>query len=263
MLANPASLSEPIIGVTIKHGDADWVARSARNYLDALAACNGIGVVLSPDAPVVFPDGATFYPDGEGRLPEAVLAHLDGLVLAGGGDVDPKYFGQPMNGANPASISLLRDELELTLARQAMAANLPVFGICRGCQVLNVAAGGGMVQHFDGHRSSKENPIYHDVLIDPASRLYGIVGQVRLSTNTYHHQGVDAQTLAPLFTSTAVVACEPWLIEAFESQSHAWVVGVQWHPERLYELSDQHQLLWADFVAACRQHAGLHSGGLR
>ena len=74
-----------------------------------------------------------------------------------------------------------------------------------------------MIQHFDGHRSPREDPFHHDVLIDSDSQLYAIVGQERLPTNTYHHQGVDQSTLASLFTPTGIVEDDPWLIEAFES----------------------------------------------
>jgi len=243
--------SRPLIGVTTKEGDPDVARRRTRNYMHALTALNAHGIVLTPDAPTRFPDGSTYSPDDQGRLPAAVLPRLGGLILSGGGDVDPYYFGAEMDGANARAISRPRDELELTLSRQALENNVPVFGICRGCQVLNVAAGGGMIQHFDGHRSPRENPFYHDVLIDVDSRLHEIVGLDRLPTNTYHHQGMDHDTLAPCFTPTGVADPDTWLIEAFESRDHTWLIGVQWHPERLFELTETHWLLWADFVRTC------------
>ena len=246
--------TRPVIGVTTKLGDPEWVRQNTQPYLDALDEFGAHAVVLAPDAATVLPSGRQFVPDAAGRLPREIMQHLDGLILAGGGDVDPKYFGETLNGANVDSISLLRDELELTLSRDALTDDLPTLGICRGCQVLNVAAGGGMVQHFDGHRSSDKETNFHNVHIVPTSRLYAIIGQETLPTNSYHHQGLDQATLAPLFTSTAICATDEWLIEAFESNSHRWMLAVQWHPERLGELCAAHRKLWVDFVAACREY---------
>ena len=174
------------------------------------------------------------------------------MILAGGGDVHPKYFGQPLAGAEPDSIDLKRDELELTLGQQALARDLPIFAICRGCQVLNVAAGGGMVQHFGGHRSPKERTAFHDVTIAPDSRFYAIVDAQRLPVNTFHHQGMDMASMAPIFTPVALAQPDEWLVEAYESRQHSWVIGVQWHPERVFELDAHHRRLWDSFLAACK-----------
>ncbi|MBV7333907.1 gamma-glutamyl-gamma-aminobutyrate hydrolase family protein [Chloroflexi bacterium TSY] len=244
---------QPIIGVTTKSGQPSWIQGRTQKYVDVLVDFGATGVIISPDVPTVLSCGTSFAPDETGRISTNLLQHLDGLLLSGGGDVDPKYFGAEMNGANPKAIHTPRDELELPLAQCALVLDLPTFGICRGIQVLNVAAGGGMVQHFEGHRSSRDNPVYHDVLIDPSSRLYDIIGLKRLPTNTYHHQGIDHATLADLFTPSGLADPDQWLIEAFESVDHTWVIGVQWHPERLHELPDVQRELWQSFVDACRQ----------
>jgi putative glutamine amidotransferase len=240
------------IGITTRKGDDAWVRENTQNYINVLQSYGVTPVILSPDTPVTLPDGTRYAPDALGRLPAEVLARLDGLVLAGGGDVHPKYFGAELAGANPDAIDLKRDELELALARQAYAADLPTFGICRGCQVMNVAAGGGMVQDFDGHRSPKDAPVLHDVTLEAGSRLEAIIGRSRLPVNTYHHQGLDRPSMAPLFAATGVADPDTWLVEAFESPDHRWVIGVQWHPERLFELDDAHRRLWDSFVAACQ-----------
>lgn len=240
------------IGVTTRRGDPDWVGRNTHNYLNMLASLGVHSVVLSPDQPARLPDGRELRPDPQGRLPATILGSLDGLILSGGGDVAPHRFGQELQGAEPENIDPLRDELELNLARAALEMDLPVFGICRGCQVLNVAAGGSMVQHFDGHRSPKDSTAYHEIHIAPASRLRQIVGEDTLTVNTFHHQGIDHATIAPLFQPAAYADPDAWLIEAYESPRHRWVVGVQWHPERTFELSDPHRALWHSFLAACR-----------
>jgi putative glutamine amidotransferase len=243
----------PVVGVTTKHGSQDWVQKNTINYLNALTARGATAVVLSPDLPAIFPDGATFMPDDEAHLPLELLDRLDGLILSGGGDVHPRYFGQPLAGAEPESIDLKRDELELALARQAIAADLPVFGICRGCQVLNVAMGGGMVQDLPGHRSPKERTAMHDVHLHRGTRFYHTVGAATMPVNTFHHQGVDGATLASPLIPAATAQPDRWLLEAFESPDHRWVLGVQWHPERLFELPESHERIWSSFLDACAQ----------
>jgi len=241
------------IGVTTKHGRSDWVEKNTHNYLAVLRELGATPVLLSPDEPACLPDGASYLPDAQGRLPADVLDHLDGLILSGGGDVHPRYFGAELAGARPETIFEARDELELALARRAMAMDMPLFGICRGCQVLNVAAGGGMVQDFPNHRSPTENPVLHEVTLAPASHLARMIGSETLAVNTYHHQGVDAATLAPGMHIAALAAApDDWLIEAFESPTQRWVMGVQWHPERVFELPDAHRRLWESFIEACQ-----------
>ncbi len=252
------SKRKPVIGITSRLSTPEWVGRWAINYMNRVEEYDGVPVVLATDAPTVFPDGAVFAPDELGRMDPAVLDRLDGLILAGGGDVHPRYFGEEMDGASLESIDEKRDELELILAKAAMERDMPLFGICRGCQVLNVAAGGGMIQHFDHHRSSTETPTLHGITIDPASRLGQIVAASALDVNTYHHQGIDRATLAPVFQATAFAAQDPWLIEAYESPAHRWMVGVQWHPERIFDFPtpDGHRRLWDDFMAAAGAAGG-------
>ena len=244
------------IGITTRRGDADWVDRYVCNYINVVAEYGATPVVLTPDCGAQFADGTRFEPDDEGRLPAEVLDRLDGLILSGGGDVHPRYFGAQLNGANPAAIDVRRDELELGLAGAALDRDMPVFGICRGCQVLNVAAGGAMVQDFDGHRSPKVDPFYHDVLVEADSRLHAILGETVVPVNTYHHQGLDEASLAPDFVPAGSARPDDWLIEAIESDRHRWLFGVQWHPERLGELSTAHRRLWDSYFSACADEDG-------
>ena len=209
---------------------------------------------LSPDKPARFPDGISYTPTSTGILPAQALQGLDGLVLTGGGDVHPSHFGEPINGTEMDRISNERDALELSLARDALYRDIPVFGICRGFQVLNIAAGGGLIQHLDGHRSPKNTTAFHPVRLTPQSRIYDAAGSPVLSVNTFHHQGLNAQLVAPGFRPTGYADPDEWLVEAIESQNHAWVVGVQWHPERTFELERSHQLLWHHFIDACNKY---------
>lgn len=251
------------IGITVRRGDPEWVQKSTKNYLNTLAGYGVRSIILAPDTPAAIAGNTVFYPDEAGRLPVEILDRLDGLLFSGGGDVHPRYFDEPLNGADPESIDLKRDELELALGRAALAQDLPIFGICRGCQVLNVAAGGKMVQHFDHHRSPPDQTRYHDVVLAEGGRLRQIIGQPVLAVNTFHHQGLDRATLAPLFVPAAVAEPDNWLIEAYESPSHHWVMGVQWHPERIFELEAGHRRLWESFLAACaskrRRPGAIHS----
>jgi putative glutamine amidotransferase len=244
-----------IVGVTSRHGNGEWTSKNTRNYLDTLKNFGVMPVILAPDVAAELPSGEVYQPDVEGRLDAEILDHLHGLILSGGGDVDPRYFGAELQGAEEESIDHARDELELNLARAALDMDMPIFGICRGCQVLNVAAGGGMIQHFDGHRSPKENTAYHEVIVSPQTRFHQIVGEDAFAVNTFHHQGMDRASIAPIFQPSAIASPDNWLVEAYESPTHGWVVGVQWHPERTFELGDPHLRLWQSFLAACIDRA--------
>jgi len=242
-----------VIGLTSAHGDQTWLNKNSRNYLNVLANAGVNVVVLAPDTPAVLSDGAVYTPDASGRMPSAVLDHLSGLVASGGGDVHPQHFGQELDGAEPDHISLERDELELNLLHAALERDLPIFGICRGAQVLNVAAGGSLRQHLDGHRSPDGQTAYHLVDILPATGFRRIIGATSMVVNTFHHQGISHDDLAPGFTVAGQADPDNWLIEAYESPRHRWVRGVQWHPERIFELEPSHLLLWNSFFCACRE----------
>ncbi|MEZ4767368.1 MAG: gamma-glutamyl-gamma-aminobutyrate hydrolase family protein [Caldilineales bacterium] len=206
-----------------------------RNYWWAVTWAGGQPVMLTP--------GAADLP------PDEQLARLDGLLLSGGGDVHPRYYGQPINGSDPDDIQVERDELELPLARAALAADMPILAICRGMQMLNIAAGGSLVQHIDGHRSPPDRASYHDVDVCAGTLLARVLDTTGpLATNTYHHQAVTLDVLAPGFRPSGLTVEAPTLVEAMESQTARWAVAVQWHPERFYELDPRHQRLFSEFV---------------
>ena len=138
---------------------------------------------------------------------------------------------------------------------------MPILAICRGLQVLNVALGGGLVQHVDGHRSpspaTPRPPLYHEVQLEPATLLEGIIGPSdTVRVNSYHHQVIDEGCLADrLRVSARSLLNDDGFVEAVESPTHGWVLGVQWHPERIAEFPLTHQQLFSAFVDAARNRA--------
>ena len=176
------------------------------------------------------------------------LHDFDGLLLAGGGDVDPARYGEENVACGP--IDGARDELELGLAHRALANNLPILGICRGFQVINIVEGGTLIQHIDGHKKidpALEIIKHHDVRPLAGSRLAQAIGEGPLMVNSSHHQAVTRDTLASSLIPTVEL---DGIIEAFEAPDAHWVVGVQWHPERPAEVSAEATGIFEAFVAA-------------
>ena len=175
---------------------------------------------------------------------------LDGLLLTGGADIDPKLYAEH-RGPETDRANRRRDAHELGLLRQAVERDLPVLAICRGHQLLNVALGGSLLQHIEGHRADENgDSAWHDVALEPGSRLARACdGSRRLRVNSRHHQAVTPERLAP---GLAVVGAADGYAEAVESRDRRWVLGVQWHPERP-EIRPTADRLFRAFVEACRR----------
>jgi putative glutamine amidotransferase len=170
--------------------------------------------------------------------PQTNIDALHGLILTGGLDVAPERYGQTPH-AKVKRTDPARDGFEAALLADALARDLPVLAICRGHQLLNVALGGRLLQHIegDGHRADYKSEGFpsrwHTVRVAPGSRLRALLGADELEVNSRHHQAVLPETLAP---GLMPVATSPdGIVEAVESGAHRWLVGVQWHPERLEE----------------------------
>ena len=197
-------------------------------YVDVVRAAGGVPIILPPV---------------ENEIPEALQA-IAGLILPGGGDVDPAHYGGRHHEAN-YGISRERDRFELALARAALERpGLPVLCVCRGMQLLNVALGGDLIAHIPdhfgervSHRHPERLPVPHPVRIEPDSRIAEILGTTDLVVQSVHHQAVGR-----LGEGLRAVAWSPdGVIEGIESERHPFVVATQWHPE-LDALSDARAL---------------------
>ncbi|MEU2286876.1 gamma-glutamyl-gamma-aminobutyrate hydrolase family protein [Streptomyces sp. NPDC013178] len=209
--------ARPLIGVTTYlEAGACWgtweldAALLPAGYPRLVQRAGGLAAMLPPDAP---------------EHAAATVARLDGLVIAGGPDVDPARYGaerDPRTGP-PARE---RDAWELALIDAALAAGIPLLGICRGMQLLNVALGGTLVQHLDGHAEIVGVFGHHPVKPVPGT-LYADLVPEETSVPTFHHQAVDR-----LGTGLVPAAhAADGTVEALELPSASWVLGVQWHPE--------------------------------
>ena len=163
------------------------------------------------------------------------LGGATGLILTAGVDIDPALYGESPH-PRVKYTDRSRDEFELVLLRQALVRDLAVLAICRGHQFLNVAFGGGLLQHLEdrSHRADYRSEGFpsgwHEVAIDEGSRLHATLGSAGVLVNSRHHQAVTPERLAP---GLEIVARSPdGVVEGIESLPHSWVVGVQWHPER-------------------------------
>jgi len=221
------SAGQPVIGISAYSLPARWgtwelpAVLLPRRYADMVAAAGGLPVLLPP-LPAV----------------EAILPRLDGLILSGGGDVDPARYGAPRDPAcGPASDE--RDAAELTLARRALDAGLPLLGICRGLQVVNVALGGTLLQHLpdlvgnDSHSPEAGGYGSHKVSVAPGSQLAGILGRTEAAVPTHHHQAIErlgTGLVATAWTDDGVIEAAEF--DATGSGSaRPFAIAVQWHPE--------------------------------
>ncbi len=210
-------IRRPVIGVTTYSRDeADSFSLPAA-YVDAVQRAGGVSFLLSP---------VVDYEDES-------IARLDGLLLTGGGDLDPAHY---QGGGHPTvyMVDAERDRCELQLARRAVEVGLPTLCICRGLQVLNVALGGSLVPHLPdvvgqgiAHRVPPRRPSWHQVSALPGSRLAQVLGVERVFPASWHHQAVD-QVASGL---EVVVRAPDGTIEALEMPGHPWLLAVQWHPE--------------------------------
>jgi putative glutamine amidotransferase len=242
------SMARPVIGICTTLEKARWsvweldAALLPMNYVQAVQRAGGIALMLPPDEQLV-------------EDPEEVLSLLDGLILAGGADIDPDSYGEPRD---PHTVDTVpeRDRFEIALARGAIERDLPLLGICRGMQLINVACGGSLIQHLPdrfGHGEHRRvvgsfDGADHEVDLAAGSLAQAAAGEVAHTTKSHHHQGVDC--LGAGLVVSGVSALQDDLTEAIEIPGKRFVLGVQWHPE-----ADESSSVIAALVAAAARTA--------
>jgi len=231
----------PRIAVTLCGHDAPRCVVARDQYLEAIRRAGAEPIAVRPTDAV---------PDG-----------FDGLCLSGGGDIDPERYGA--DNIASTDIDEARDAIELALLERALERDVPVLGVCRGLQLINVHFGGSLEQHHLGH-SPKYPPagapvaddptgaeaVRHVVTAEAGSKLAAACGDEPFIVNSSHHQVVTADRLASDLVATAHVG---ELIEALEAPAHRWVVAVQWHPERTAQVSPSATNIFEAFVAAVKR----------
>lgn len=217
---------KPVIGITcstLTLSDMKGVRRLAlpQDYVDCVVRAGGLPLVL---------------PNLSAEIAAEYVEVVDGLLLSGGGDVDPCFFGEePRPGLGRTDAA--RDGFEIELTRAACTADLPILAVCRGIQVLNVAFGGTLIQHVpaqveDAVKHAQEtvrlNALAHSVTLEAGTMLQGIVGAEEVRVNSFHHQALADVAEGFVVSARAVDG----VIEGIEDPARAFCLGVQWHPER-------------------------------
>ena len=213
-------MRRPLVGITCYHREGDDRPRFAvpASYVDAVRAGGGQPVLLPP---------------GD-EDPAALLGTLDGIVLCGGGDIEPERFGASADHDAIYSTCSERDAFELALVEECLRRETPTLAICRGMQILNVALGGDLHLHLPDvvgesvpHRDSRERHTRHPVRIDPESRLATLLGASEVTVASWHHQAIDRLGAG----LRAVAWAEDGTVEAIEVDAAPAMLAIQWHPE--------------------------------
>jgi putative glutamine amidotransferase len=245
----------PVIGICTALERARWsvwdqhAALLPTSYLDAVRRAGGMALMLAPDPAHV-------------EDPDEVLDLVDGLLLAGGADIDPATYGAEPH-AETVDTAPERDAFELALTRRALECDLPFLGICRGMQLLNVACGGTLRQHLPdefGHHEHRRaigsfDGADHDVRLAPDSLAARAAGEQHHATKSHHHQGVGHVGTGLVVSGWSTLDDLP---EAIELPEQAFALGVQWHPE-----ADERSRLIAALIEQARERNARRGGQRR
>ena len=218
----------PAIGICTSLERAKWRVWDQRaallpfGYITAIQAAGGLAMMVPPDPGLI-------------EDPDELLDRIDGLILAGGADIDPASYGAARHPKTTGTVPE-RDRSEIALTRRAIERDLPVLGICRGMQLINVALGGTLLQHVPdvvGHEDHRRNAgtfenSDHAVRLEPGSLAERAASEELHGTKSHHHQGVDQLGEGLVITGRSTLDDLP---EAVELPGHRFVLGVQWHPE--------------------------------
>ena len=181
---------------------------------------------------------------------------FDGVVIAGGDDVDPALYGRELLPEGKVKVDAGRDSIDFPVFEEAWRGRVPALGICRGLQVMNVARGGTLIQHLplespshiEHRRPKKPNRRDHPVAVHEGTRLSAIAGSAEIDVNSRHHQAVDRPAEDFVVSATA----PDGVIEALEARDGRWLVAVQWHPENLHDDAASKRL-FREFVDEVRE----------
>ncbi len=187
---------------------------------------------------------------------DRLVASLDGLMLTGGGDIDPSRYGGA-NTSESQEVNDGRDRDEILLCRIALERKIPLLGICRGIQVLNVTCGGSLIQHIPSevpnalthHQNGDRSKPTHPVILEADSLLYQLIGKAEIETNSIHHQAIANPGKGCMVTGHA----PDGVIESIEIRDHPFAIGVQWHPEEMYQSIEHSRQLLNTFIRAAAQ----------
>ena len=207
----------PFIGITTYAKNQQNEVTLPVDYVEAVRRAGGLPVLIAP---------------GESHVAE-LLERIDGLILAGGGDISPNCYGGPSH-PEVYMVDEDRDQTELDLTRHVIDHDIPTLAICRGVQIANVALGGTLYAHLPDrfgdtiqHRKAPRNPTPHSIQVDVDSQLANVMGTTSAQTMSWHHQALDQ-----IGSRIRVVGRAPdGVVEAIELSDHRWFLGVQWHPE--------------------------------
>lgn len=240
-------IKRPLIGITPGYKTDGERLFLKDGYYNAILEAGGLPAVIPPA-------------QDEGLLEDYIL-RLDGFLLSGGPDIDARHFNEP-NLPFGGEISPLRDRAELYLARRAVELDKPILGICRGIQVLNVAWGGSIYQDIYQQagtrrviRHSQAAPVwypFHELDIEKGSRVWNSFEKESIYVNSFHHQAV--KETAEGFRATSWSA--DGLVEAIEHESKRFAVGVQWHPELMWQRDRIYLGIFRLLVEECRRGDG-------
>lgn len=235
-------MRKPIIGLTANSAPEAGKIDIRGNYL--------LSVTLAGGIPVMLP-----HTEGIGYI-DRVIGDIDGVIFTGGGDFDPALYGEEKlpqchepDGA--------RDVFELELFGRARNTGIPVLGICRGCQLINVAMGGSLIQdipafgieNIDHYQTTDGAEPFHSVAVERDSLLYSIIGKESLQVNSFHHQAVKVPGRGLIVSASA----PDGITEAVEAADGSFILGVQWHPEHMTSFRDDMLKIFTALIAAAKK----------
>ena len=228
---------KPIIAITASFKEKSYNLYAT--YASAVQKAGGIPIVLP------------FYTEAEDA--KRVLDSCDGLLLSGGGDIDPKYYGEEILNDTVAT-GKVRDAVEFSLFSLARDKGMPIMAICRGLQVVNVALGGSLYQDLPAQYESDINHAQtapktepsHSVRVVTGTPLHSITKSERITANSFHHQAIKrlGEGLVPM------AYADDGIVEAVYAEVGGYLRAYQWHPERLYDIDEKTRLIFADFINA-------------